>query len=136
MCLSGYYICMCLYHCRYFSTLLTKVSADHATEKPLVILLDSLDQLSPSDAAYSMGWLPKSCPENVYLIISTLTDMFGIRQTLEAHIPSPNIIGKCNITMQGQYAVVSLGVLEPFYYDVLGKWYFKYQFYLVKLRIG
>jgi len=42
------------------------------SEKPLVLLLDSLDQLSPSYGAYLMGWIPKTLPPHVSLIISTL----------------------------------------------------------------
>jgi len=41
-------------------------------EKPLVIFLDSLDQLSPAFNAHSMGWIPKILPPFVSLIVSTL----------------------------------------------------------------
>ena len=44
--------------------------------QPLVILIDSLDQLSDEDQARSdLSWLPTNLPEHVYLIVSTLPDI-------------------------------------------------------------
>lgn len=40
-------------------------------ERPLVLFLDALDQLSESQNAHSLFWLPKALPDNVFLIIST-----------------------------------------------------------------
>ena len=57
---------------RAFGDLLQTVSDKFATEKPLLVILDSIDQLSPADGVYSMIWLPKCLPANVYFIISTL----------------------------------------------------------------
>ncbi|KAL3863458.1 hypothetical protein ACJMK2_005212 [Sinanodonta woodiana] len=58
----------------YFAALLWKVGA---SERHLFILLDSVDQLNPSDHSYMMGWVPIQLPVNVHLIISTLPDMNG-----------------------------------------------------------
>eukprot|EP00106_Octopus_bimaculoides_P007542 XP_014774984.1 PREDICTED: NACHT and WD repeat domain-containing protein 2-like [Octopus bimaculoides] len=41
-------------------------------KKPVFILLDSLDQLSEDDDAFSMTWLPDFLPTNVRVIVSTL----------------------------------------------------------------
>jgi WD40 repeat protein len=41
-------------------------------EQPLAVLLDALDQLSPTDGARSVGWLPRQLPANVKLIVSVL----------------------------------------------------------------
>lgn len=41
-------------------------------EKKIVIILDSLDQLSPEDGALNMKWLPKEISSNVTIILSTL----------------------------------------------------------------
>ena len=58
-----------------------------ATErKPLVIFLDSLDQLSPVDGAHSLAWFPISLPPNVKLVISTLPDYCGIMDTMKKMI--------------------------------------------------
>ena len=37
-------------------------------------MLDSIDQLSSDDGAYSMKWLPKEFPPFVKIILSTLPD--------------------------------------------------------------
>lgn len=44
------------------------------TEKPLVIFLDSLDQLAVDDGARQMVWLPNKLPENVKMVLSTLPE--------------------------------------------------------------
>lgn len=41
-------------------------------EKPLVLYLDALDQLSDANDARNLIWLPAELPENVRLIVSTL----------------------------------------------------------------
>jgi hypothetical protein len=43
-----------------------------ADSNHVVVILDSLDQLSPDYGARQMDWLPKILPRNVYLILSTL----------------------------------------------------------------
>ncbi|XP_041349253.1 NACHT domain- and WD repeat-containing protein 1-like [Gigantopelta aegis] len=46
-----------------------------ASEKrPLVILLDSLDQFDPSWGARQLGWLPHNLPPHVKIIVSTLPE--------------------------------------------------------------
>ncbi|MEW6366947.1 MAG: AAA family ATPase [Acidobacteriota bacterium] len=39
-------------------------------ERPLILLLDALDQLSPTDGARDLTWLPHELPPNVKLIVS------------------------------------------------------------------
>jgi hypothetical protein len=41
-------------------------------DKPLIMFLDALDQLSDADRARNLMWLPGELPENVRLIVSTL----------------------------------------------------------------
>lgn len=43
-----------------------------ASSSPVVLVLDSLDQLSADEGGRQMGWLPKHLPDNVYLLMSTL----------------------------------------------------------------
>jgi len=43
-------------------------------EQPLVILLDSLDQLPPVDGARKLTWFPRQLPLHVKFIVSTLPD--------------------------------------------------------------
>lgn len=54
---------------------------------PVVILLDSVDQLGPFFNAYSMEWLPTTLPPNVKLIISTLPEEAGILNNLRKVLP-------------------------------------------------
>lgn len=53
-----------------FSTVLSSATK----HKPLVILFVSLDQLSPDGGARQLSWLPKSLPDHVKFIVSTLPD--------------------------------------------------------------
>lgn len=41
-------------------------------EKPLLIFLDALDQLSNTENAYNLNWLPLELPENVWMVVSIL----------------------------------------------------------------
>ncbi|XP_053558868.1 NACHT domain- and WD repeat-containing protein 1 [Bombina bombina] len=66
---------------RFFHQLLTTVS--ERRKEMLVIFLDSLDQLSPSEGAHRLHWLPKECPVNVHIIVSTLPQEGGILKTLQ-----------------------------------------------------
>ncbi|XP_078676677.1 NACHT domain- and WD repeat-containing protein 1-like isoform X1 [Branchiostoma floridae x Branchiostoma belcheri] len=70
---------------QYLSTLLDKVSEK---DRPLLILLDSLDQLSSVDRAYSLTWLPKSLPPNVHIVVSTLPEEFDLLKTLKRTVRS------------------------------------------------
>ncbi|EDO44796.1 predicted protein, partial [Nematostella vectensis] len=67
----------------------------HATrEKPLCILIDSLDQLTDEDGARRfLEWLPRHVPPNVRLIVSTLPDVGGCLLRLKTFgIPEDNFI--------------------------------------------
>lgn len=54
---------------RFFHAMLQKVSEDGET---LVLILDSLDDLSRSNNAHKLHWMPKEMPPNVHLVVSTL----------------------------------------------------------------
>ena len=45
-----------------------------AEKHPVVLLLDSLDQLSADDGGLQLEWLPRTLPSNVYMILSTLPE--------------------------------------------------------------
>lgn len=48
-------------------------SMTYASKKqPLVLILDSLDQLDSVDGGRHLYWLPRKLPANVYLVLSTL----------------------------------------------------------------
>ena len=57
-------------------------------EKPVVIFLDALDQLSDTDNALSLYWLPKELPENVKMVVSSLPELEGnLSDTQTEHLP-------------------------------------------------
>ncbi|WP_321421356.1 tetratricopeptide repeat protein [uncultured Methanobacterium sp.] len=66
-------------------------------EKPLIIFLDALDQLSDCENARGLAWLPTYQPENVHLIISSIPG--ESLDTLRKKFPSENLI--------------ELGVMQP-----------------------
>ena len=50
----------------YFKEKLSQVDME------LIIMLDSLDQLSPENGAHKMSWLPQRLPIKVKIAVSTL----------------------------------------------------------------
>lgn len=72
------------YLVQYFKALLLKIDT---SEKPLVIILDSVDQLKSNDYAYSMNWLPVALPERVYIIVSMLPEEHGLLATMKKRMP-------------------------------------------------
>ncbi|XP_069125170.1 uncharacterized protein [Argopecten irradians] len=70
----------------YLPRLLRRVA--NAIKSPIVILLDSLDQLTANHDAHSLTWLPTILPSNVKLIVSTLPEEHGILDNLKDILPS------------------------------------------------
>ena len=66
-----------------------KILSSATKEQPLVLFLDSLDQLSPADGAHQLAWLPTTLPPNVRLIVSTLPNYYSILDTLRNMIEIP-----------------------------------------------
>ena len=53
-------------------------------ERPLCIVIDSLDQLTDEDGARRfLEWLPRKLPAHVYMIVSTLPEEGGCMQRLK-----------------------------------------------------
>ncbi|CAB1324586.1 unnamed protein product [Coregonus sp. 'balchen'] len=68
---------------RFFHGLLAEVSERGDT---LLLILDSLDQLSPATQGQKLHWLPKDIPPNVHLVVSTDTGspvLANLRRTVE-----------------------------------------------------
>jgi hypothetical protein len=64
-----------------------------STGKPLIVFLDALDQLSDSDHARNLIWLPAELPEHVRLVVSTAdgepgTPPHECKSALERKLPS------------------------------------------------
>ncbi|XP_052083625.1 NACHT domain- and WD repeat-containing protein 1-like [Mytilus californianus] len=69
----------------YMPRLLRRVSAK--VKKPIVILLDSLDQLTAKDDSYLLNWLPAVLPSNLRMIVSTVPGEHEILDTLKKLFP-------------------------------------------------
>ncbi|XP_063447169.1 NACHT domain- and WD repeat-containing protein 1-like [Mytilus trossulus] len=69
----------------YMPRFLRRVS--NKVKKPIVILLDSLDQLSSRDDAFILKWLPTVLPSNMKMILSTLPQEHEILNTLQTMFP-------------------------------------------------
>ena len=50
--------------------------------KPLVVILDSLDQLTTEHNSHKLNWLPRKLPPNVRFLVSTYTEASGLIDTL------------------------------------------------------
>jgi len=58
-------------------------------DRPLVLFLDALDQLSDADNARNLIWLPAELPENVRIVVSTLPG--ECKTSLERKVPESNV---------------------------------------------
>ena len=71
--------------------LLKTVSQDHP-ETPLILLLDSTDQLSQRHRAHRLAWLPRELPKNIYFILSMISDRFECLSNAHKRIRNKNMI--------------------------------------------
>ena len=63
-------------------------------ERPLCIVIDSLDQLTDEDGARRfLEWLPRKLPAHAYMIVSTLPEEGGCMQRLKTFgIPAEHFL--------------------------------------------
>ena len=73
-------------------TRLTELLQCASAKKPLVLVLDSLDQLSAGHYAHKLSWLPWQLPQHCYVIVSTLPEMFSILANLRKRITEANFV--------------------------------------------
>jgi ABC-type oligopeptide transport system ATPase subunit len=64
-----------LYDLNGLTEILKKCLALATPEKPILLFLDALDQLSDSDNARSLYWLPRELPQNTRMIVSALPEL-------------------------------------------------------------
>jgi hypothetical protein len=64
-----------LYDINGMTEVFKKCLALSTAQKPVIIFLDALDQLSDTDNAISFYWLPKELPENARLVVSALPEL-------------------------------------------------------------
>ena len=92
-------------------------------EKPLVIILDSLDQLSSSNHAHRLNWLPWQLPPHVRLIVSVLKN-------------EQRIFGKLQEMTQSQanfMEVKPLGTNQS--YSIIKQWLAKEKKTMTKMQV-
>eukprot|EP00106_Octopus_bimaculoides_P010882 XP_014778324.1 PREDICTED: NACHT and WD repeat domain-containing protein 2-like [Octopus bimaculoides] len=65
-----------------------KVMCSATAKKPLIIFLDSLDQLSAASGAHELSWVPRKLAPNVKLIVSTLPNYYNILENLNTIVES------------------------------------------------
>ena len=71
-----------------FSDFLQLCKTQFSAENPLIIILDSLDQLSPEDGAFQLTWLPTRLPPWVKMVISTISnDDYKCLENIKGLIP-------------------------------------------------
>ena len=56
-----------------FVNLLKLSESRFTADTPLIIILDSLDQLSPEDGAFQLSWLPMKLPPWAKMVVSTIS---------------------------------------------------------------
>ncbi|XP_033099219.1 uncharacterized protein LOC117102881 isoform X2 [Anneissia japonica] len=62
-------------------------------ERPLVIFIDGLHQMSPENITASEGWLPKDIPPNVHIVLSSADDAsYTTFKSLKKQFPSANFL--------------------------------------------
>ncbi|XP_056004736.1 NACHT and WD repeat domain-containing protein 2-like [Ostrea edulis] len=56
---------------------------EYRSDRPLVIILDSLDQLSEDHAAYKLRWLPRKLKQNVRIVLSSYIETLELVTNLK-----------------------------------------------------
>ena len=74
-----------LYDLNGLTEILKKCLALGTGQKPVILFLDALDQLSDSDNAKMLHWLPRELPEHARVIVSALPE-------LEAQLLNQNVV--------------------------------------------
>ncbi len=74
---------------RFFSQLLGTVSKSKKN-LPLIIVLDAVDQLHDNFDAFNMSWLPRKLPENVFMIVSMLSNRYRCLENTKKRISDPH----------------------------------------------
>ncbi|NUN08617.1 MAG: DUF4062 domain-containing protein [Ignavibacteriaceae bacterium] len=77
-----------LYEMNGLTELLNKCLALGTAEKPLVIFLDALDQLSDTDTAKNLYWIPRELPEYAKFVVSSLPELEArLNQSVKLLLP-------------------------------------------------
>jgi hypothetical protein len=66
-----------LYEMNGLTEIFRKCLALGTSQKPIVLFLDALDQLSDSDNARELYWIPRDLPSNAKIVVSALKELEG-----------------------------------------------------------
>ena len=77
-----------------------------SSDRPVVLFLDSLDQLTAAHRAHSLAWLPRPLPSRVHIVVSTLPYEHDLLDTLRVIVASESNF--VQILPLGQQLSVSL----------------------------
>jgi NACHT domain- and WD repeat-containing protein len=66
-----------LYDINGITEIFKKCLALATAQKPVIVFLDALDQLSDADNAKSLHWMPRELPEHARLVVSALPELEG-----------------------------------------------------------
>lgn len=61
-------------------------------ERPLLLFVDAVNQLSDADHARGLAWLPTALPEHCALVVSASTEPPESRRSLEAKLPEDHLL--------------------------------------------
>jgi hypothetical protein len=77
-----------LYDINGLTEILKKCLALATPEKPILLFLDALDQLSDSDNARSLYWLPRELPQSTRMVVSALPELKSqLSNNLQVDLP-------------------------------------------------
>ena len=75
---------------------------------PVVLVLDSLDQLSDEDQGRKLSWLPLAeLPEHCYVVLSTLPDVGGCWDVIKGNVPADNCATVASMTADDADSVLT-----------------------------
>eukprot|EP01103_Thecamoeba_quadrilineata_P016414 TRINITY_DN5482_c0_g1_i1.p1 TRINITY_DN5482_c0_g1~~TRINITY_DN5482_c0_g1_i1.p1 ORF type:complete len:1835 (+),score=369.73 TRINITY_DN5482_c0_g1_i1:132-5507(+) len=91
---------------------------------PLVLILDSLDQLSNEDNEKALSWIPDELPEYVCLVVSAVVIKGGCYDVLQRRFAATELNSKSPASLSlkmGEFGTLSIKVVEARLLKVTGK---------------
>eukprot|EP00794_Sanderia_malayensis_P012962 gene12962-14292_t len=96
-----------------FTNFLASCKSKFSAERPLILILDSLDQLSPEDGAFQLTWLPTVLPPWVKMIISTLSaDKYDCLKKIQCLLPAQCFVTISRLPLSDAVYIVDRWLLK------------------------
>ena len=94
--------------------------------RPVVLFLDSLDQLTAAHRAHSLSWLPRPLPHRVHIVVSTLPYEHDLLDTLRVIVTSENnfvqilpLGQQLSVSLMSEWLSVANRTLTPAQLDIV-----------------